>query len=437
MPLPPELVKLKHAVQTYHHRLPIIPNDFTPHSLDPCLSSFPLTPNKKTLPSFPKIKAKEGYRCYSVQLFPNEEQSHILKRWLEAYRLMYNETLAYIKAKYEETKTYEVNFMRLRTHHLKDIKHTIQLQSQSKTLSRNTKIMSHMLDGAIKLACANYKSALSNLKQKNIKHFRIRYWRPSQPYKRLDIESCYFRDNNVICPRVLGSLKCLKDGAPFVIPTHICDSTLQYDRINETYLLWIPEKLEAEVIPSREKWISLDPGARRFLTGVSNTEILYCGEGYDKKLQTYIQDRNRYKKLNISPRKKKKRWNRIQRKIKGLVNDLHWKCCNYLTRNYETILIGDLSAKRVSSKRLHLASLTKQTLLSLSHYQFKQRLRYKASLRGSRVLEINESYTTKVCHQCGYVNNVGCMRNFHCSQCACNVDRDVKGGLCIALKAFG
>ena len=38
---------------------------------------------------------------------------------------------------------------------------------------------------------------------------------------------------------------------------------------------------------------------------------------------------------------------RLRYKVKHLVDDMHWKAANFLVRNYETIFIGDMSAKRV------------------------------------------------------------------------------------------
>ena len=63
-----------------------------------------------------------------------------------------------------------------------------------------------MIDQAIKLAVTNYKSALSNLKNNKIKHFRIRYWRFKRTNKILHIEKTFF-NKGTLCNNVFGKIK--------------------------------------------------------------------------------------------------------------------------------------------------------------------------------------------------------------------------------------
>ena len=55
---------------------------------------------------------------------------------------------------------------------------------------------SHMLDGAIKLACASYKSAFSNFKNGHIRHFNIRYLKKNKKSHIFDIEKVYFNETS-------------------------------------------------------------------------------------------------------------------------------------------------------------------------------------------------------------------------------------------------
>ena len=40
----------------------------------------------------------------------------------------------------------------------------------------------------------------------------------------------------------------------------------------------------------------------------------------------------------------------INKKIRNLTDELHWKTINYLVKNYDTILIGNMSSKGIVSK---------------------------------------------------------------------------------------
>ena len=79
---------------------------------------------------------------------------------------------------------------------------------------------------------------------------------------------------------------------------------------------------------------------------------------------------------------------------------------------------------------------TKDDLLKLSHYRFRQRLYEKTKeYKNFRVYTINESFTTKTCTNCGYIkNNVGSAKIFNCDKCFIKIDRDINGARNIFLK---
>ena len=93
---------------------------------------------------------------------------------MEASRIMYNKTIKLIKTRYFNKEKTILSYRKLRTLYLKDIKAVLMEKYDT---------YSHVLDHAIKTACAAYKSSLSNLKNKNIKlkilYFPvvIRLWR--------------------------------------------------------------------------------------------------------------------------------------------------------------------------------------------------------------------------------------------------------------------
>jgi len=127
----------------------------------------PVTPSKKLMKS------------RQVVLLPDEDQEKILISWLETFRLMYNETIKMTRILKKEGNKKYLNWQYLRDHKLKEIK---------QKYVNKYKIYVHTLDNAIHLACSNYKSALTNLKNKNINHFTIRYIKESKPKKIFQLE---------------------------------------------------------------------------------------------------------------------------------------------------------------------------------------------------------------------------------------------------------
>ena len=128
--------------------------------------------NKDNLLSFNNnINKDKLIKCKKVILLPSNEQKLILLKMLEAYRIMYNRTINTIRKRWFNNERTNINFQYLRTYILK---------SEKDDLIKQFNVPSHMLDGAIKLACASYKSAFTNFKQGNIKKFQINYLKNSK-----------------------------------------------------------------------------------------------------------------------------------------------------------------------------------------------------------------------------------------------------------------
>ena len=141
---------------------------------------------------------------------------------------------------------------------------------------------------------------------------------------------------------------------------------------------------------------------------------------------------------SIPKRKKKIIELRVNRKMRSLVDELHWKSIKYLTDNYNTILIGDMSSESISNnKSSKLNKKTKRKSYGLSFYRFKERLKYKGSIKGNNILIIDESYTSKTCSFCSEIHsNLGSNKIFNCPCCDLLIDRDLNGALGILLKSL-
>lgn len=171
------------------------------------------------------------YRAIKVDLHPNTDQAEILRRWSLAYRKMYNATVAYIKQQYHANRNVTLNFRTLRTHHLRAERDAIIEKSSNVPRKR---VKTHMLDEAIKLACANYKSAITNLRNGNIRRFRMRYWRTNRELFRLDVEKSFIKENG-ICPIVLGPLGAIYDGETYHWNTINHTVQVQYSRLDNRF----------------------------------------------------------------------------------------------------------------------------------------------------------------------------------------------------------
>lgn len=379
---------------------------------------------------------KNNFRkCVKVKLLLTNTQKNIIQRWFYANTLMYNETLRHIK-----NNKLNINARDLRTNYLKNIRDKIIEESRLSYIKKETRIVTHILDCSIKMACSNYKTAFSNHKRGYIKHFRIRYWKYNRPNQILEIENNYFK-RGTLCPKIFGEIKAIKDKKKFdladIEKIYKTGCKLFYNRINNEYFLLIPEKVSFLKNNCKKEIIALDPGIRTFMTGISECETVKIADKFNNKIKNLLERTDKINnKKEIPVEIKKKNLLKNNRKISNLVDELHWKTINYLTKNYKNVLVGDMSIKGITKKnQSKLQKMTKRIGYKMKFYLFKQRLEYKCKIKGINFKEVDEKYTSKICSNCGWLNEkLGSCKVFSCNECKEKLDRDINGARGIMLK---
>ena len=391
--------------------------------------------NKKL--QIPKCKHEQLIKCKKIEMKLNNNQKEIFNIWFKSYILMYNKTLKFIKNKFKNKEKLIIDYKYIRTYHLKKIRDDIIKESQYNKLDKDTTIKTHILDTAIQLACANYKSAITNIKNKNIKHYKIKYWRFNKSNKILDIEKCYFRKNE-LCPKVFGKITYIYNNKEYKLDEINSTCKVIYEKSSKKYSLLIPIKIDQEEIIHKKNFISIDPGIRTFITGISENEIINIGDNLQSKIEVLLNKKDKILKLQIKKIIKKKISERLTRKIKYLINELHWKSIKYLTDNYKNILIGDLSVKGIVNNRTSvITSMTKRIGLHMSLFKFKERLQYKCNVKNNNYIEVNERYTSKMCSNCSnYKEDLGANKVYNCNNCKKIIDRDINAARNIYIKTL-
>jgi putative transposase len=372
---------------------------------------------------------------------------------MDAYTQMYNETLNLIRnscpyfkgtliRKHLFDENYNlneiVNSYTLRSK-LKVIRDKIQKDSQLKYLNKNTQIQTHNLDYAIRQLVSNIKSAITNTYRGHFKRFRLKFWKNSRPSKTIDIENQYIK-KNLICPKILGTIKYEYNNTNYILNNISSNVKINYNSITNEYLLLVPVKN----IPIKDNnkprnIISLDPGLRTFMTGLSEKESFKIGTNVNSEIKEKILNLNKIKEnINIPAKIKKKNEKLINRKIKNKVDELHWKTIKFLTDNFNNILLGDMSAKSiVKSSSSCLSPEMKVACLRTKFYVFNQRLTYKCNLTKTNLRVINEKYTSKICSNCGnYNDKLKGEKVYKCENCHTSIDRDINGCRNIMIKSL-
>ena len=76
----------------------------------------------------------------------------------------------------------------------------------------------------------------------------------------------------------------------------------------------------------------------------------------------------------------------------------------------------------------NIGSKTVRKMLSLSHFQFKEKILYLSKLFNTSVHLCEEHWTFKACGGCGRIDyNLGSKKVYDCNHCPFTLDRDYNG----------
>ena len=229
---------------------------------------------------------------------------------------------------------------------------------------------------------------------------------------------------NGLYPTKLGELQLSEQ-----LPQNICDASLTL--VNGQYHLNVPYKTIFYPADNQGEMVALDPGVRTFQTYYSPSSCGEIGANCIGRIYRLCQHLD-----NLMSRKLWKPAARIRTKIKNLVSELHFQTCNFLTKNFSTILIPAFETSQMVSKKAtrKIRTKTARAMMTCSHYQFRLRLINKAFENGCEVKVVSEEYTSKTASWTGEIVNIG-SRKVITSQ-GVTVGRDYNGARGIFLKAL-
>lgn len=397
---------------------------------------------KKTKTNLP-IKTKQ------IKLYPSTQQKLILKQLVGSYRYMYNFTKKYLQenppiVEYKKVKKgtdgkyilFEGQYIAVQsngTH--KKVYKLPSLISLRKTLKNNQPewfydMPSHLMDEAINEFCTRLSTNI--LKGKK---FDMSYKSRKDIYQTIIFEKEAFSKRiNSIYPKKLGKLR---SSEPIKDIKDKVGSSLTYHSVLKRWILNVCYHDYNKSIKERSGIVSLDPGQKIFMTSYSTKDAFLFGNDASLKLMDNCKKMDRIQSLMTKAKHKttqslRKRLHRKIQTIRNQRNDLHYKIINFLTMNYETIILPEFKTKQMVSK---LHSKVSRSMNTLSFFQFKQRMIAKCQERGNKLIICTEEYTSKTCTHCGTLNTPQ-DRNYHCKNCKLTIHRDLNGARNIYLKSL-
>lgn len=293
----------------------------------------------------------------------------------------------------------------------------------------------------IKVLSTNIKSAFSNLKNKNIKKFKIGF--KSKKKIRNPILNCEYSTSKIVRINNKQYLQLTKDLKILINTNKVLNLENDFKiqkTLNNKWFLILTKYINIKNVKNNSI-CALDPGIKTLLTGIDNNgNTFMIGKNITKriskekiKIANLTSEFNKLKnyknklyqsskKLYIRYKNAKFKLKQAQEKFKFLIKELHNQSCNYLVKNYDIIIFPNFGLKEMISKfPKYLRKLT----LSLSFYQLKERLKEKCKEYNKTLILTEEFYSSKTCSNCNNCNLLlTTERTFNCSFCKKVFDRD-------------
>jgi len=205
------------------------------------------------------------------------------------------------------------------------------------------------------------------------------------------------------------------------------DCKLKYD-MGRWYLLvpYMKEIHKINLEDEKRGACGIDPGTRKPMSIYDAEKLISISYKKDihDKLQRKLQLLQSLKDLKqISQRSYRQARTRLRQKWVCLRDDMHYKCSSYLVSNYKYIGLPPFKTGEMVTNEKYLHKKVKIEMLNWGHYKFKMRLKSK-SRNLSHVLNIDESYTTQACTNCGTLKHIGSLEIYKCSNCNHKIGRD-------------
>jgi len=375
------------------------------------------------IPTMEKDRPKTKEVSRKIRLYPKNPQ--VWFEFLHASRRAYNLTIANFK-EWEPGKTLpsddQTNFR-------------VEIRKQVHEEFPNSP--SVLLDESVNTAYRTKQAVINTRKQGKSCDFRFR--------SRKDTKQSFVVQRLALGGPFPTFLKChVTESIPSIAFGKMANVVFENGR---WFLICKAEVVISEVESQDGEIVACDPGVRTFITTYSLSSCEKIGSGFARellpmflKLDKLISQKSKFTKSCPKGWKDchkqrfryfQKRIFSLRNKLNDLVNDLHKRTADFLTRKYDIILLPTFEVSDMVNKLIRkISSKSVRSMLSLSHYKFKLFLKWVAYKRGKQVIDCNEAYTSKTDSRTGEIVNLQGKKTIN------GLCRDVNGARGILLRAL-
>jgi putative transposase len=297
------------------------------------------------------------------------------------------------------------------------------------------------------------QEALNDLEQgfrnyfSNPSHFRRPRYKNTKTSRSFRIYSTSTRivDNTIQLPLV-GCVKLSPGYAKQITKQNLSNIgiTIGLDTLNRWFVSFPTAELQVPPLKPNTREIGIDMGVNTFITGSDGLTI-----NHPRPLKSALKQ---IKKVQRSFSKKKK-GSRHRRSLLRKLRKKHNRVCNirkdflhktskrlaleYTKISIEKLAIDNMTASCKGKGQAAKAGVNR-SLLDISISDFFQLLKYKSTLYGCEIVEVNAAYTSQTCSACGHCEkgNRPTQALFSCMQCSYTVNADLNAAINISLKVI-
>lgn len=346
-------------------------------------------------------------KAFKYKLKPNNNQIVLLNKHFGSIRYVYNYFLNERKNEYENNKN-SLNYYD-NAKSLTELKTKDEFSWLKEINSQSLQFCLKSLDGAYQ-NFFKYKKGFPKFKSKKSKNTF------SVP------QSVLIKDDKLIIPKFRDGIKLIKH-RDFEGTIKSC--TISKTATNEYFVSILVDTTNDIKFEKTNKSIGIDLGLKDFVItseGYKYKNNRYT-KTYAKKLKKQQQHLSRKQKGSKKYEEQRLKVARLHKKItNSRVDNLH-KISTDLIKKYDTIILEDLNIKGMIKNH----KLAKH-ISDASWGKFISFLEYKAKWHDKEILKIDRFFpSSKTCNSCGYINqNLKLdMRQWVCSSCKTNLDRDI------------
>ena len=330
-------------------------------------------------------------KTYPIRLFPSSEQILELNELSSIRNSLWNYLIDMQQAEYESNKKIIHNYT-LDKHITILRKSTIYSKLNSKACQRISKEVFSSYRSFFELIKKD-KSAKPPYKIQDINKFHTVVFNQS---------GWIIKDNILIINKI-----------PLIFKSNLDISKLNIKEIRVKYInnKWLcdicvePEINYNKIITQNNKILAIDLGLKVLGTGVDTTGNVIVLHNKAKKISKYylsqiakVQNKlstktknsNKYKHLHNT---RKKLYNKKNKQIKQA---LHTQSKQLLSMNYHTIVIGDLSVKKLMENEKNKYTKVSKSFHNSNINMFLSFLKYKSYMYNTNIIKIDERHTTQI-----------------------------------------